>query len=987
MRKILFIILLVTSAPAWSQTKPISTKAQEQLEKAEMLDCLADSCCESGDFDEGIRLATEALQIKEQVLGKEHPDYADALNNIAVYYFSQGNPSQAISLVNGALQIYEKIEGKESEDYASTLSFLFVFNQSMGNFDEAIRIGTEALQVMEKTIGKEHPNYAAILNNLAGCNASMGNFDEAIRLGTEALHIYEAIMGKESPDYALSLNNLAGFNSELGNYSEAIRLGTEALQVMAEVIGKEHPDYASGLDNLANFNYTLGNYSEAARLSADALQIRATVLGKETPEYATNLNNLASYNYELGNYDEAIRLGTEALQIREQVLGKEHPDYATSLGNLANYNQSLGNYNEAISLETEALQIREKTLGKEHPDCAISMNNLANYYASAGNYDDAIRLGNEALKIYEATAGKEHPNYTICLSNLALFYEHTNLSHASAKYREYADIKTASLLNAVQGLSREDRNSYWEKEKRIFERRIPQKAFQYDDATLITCAYDASLLSKGFLLGAETETKKLIQESGDDALIAKYDEMVMTRMMLDQLLEKPLGERDMDANSLRESITALEREVMAGSKAYGDLKKNMSIKWQDVQGKLGDGDIAVEFLSFPTGQDSIMYMALTLKKGYGGPRKTVLFEEKQLKSISKQLLYSGNDLYNLVWKPLEKELKGTKNIYFSPTGELYNINIESIPSLVGKNKKSNYWRLSSTRQLAYTAHDKATQGATVYGGMKYNAGMKTIEADSKKYPTRSHSRGEELLTTDNTGLRGGWSYLPGTLTEATEVNNSMSKSQIETNLYTDAAGTEASFKALDGAGRKYLHVATHGFYYTDRDTVQMKRTGLGFAQMGDDRGRSPKYVEDKSLTRSGLLFSGCNNKLTGKELPVGVEDGILFAKEIANLDLRGMDLVTLSACETGLGDITGEGVFGLQRAFKKAGAQSILMSLWKVDDDATQLFMTRFYENYLSRKMTKSESLKDAQQYVRTFDGGIYKEPAYWAAFILLDAI
>lgn len=777
MRKILFIILLVTSALAWSQTKPISTKAQEQLEKSEMLDCLADSCCESGDFDEGIRLATEALQIKEQVLGKEHPDYADALNNIAVYYFSQGNPNQAISLVNEALQIYEKIEGKESEDYASTLSFLFVFNQSMGNFDEATRIGTEALQVMEKTIGKEHPNYVAILNNLAGCNASMGNFDEAIRLGTEALHIYEAIMGKESPDYALSLNNLA------------------------------------------------------------------------------------------------------------------------------------------------------------------------------------------------------------------LFYEHTHLSQASAKYREYADIKTASLLNAVQGLSREDRNSYWEKEKRMFERRIPQKAFQYGDATLITCAYDASLLSKGFLLGAETETKKLIQESGDDALIAKYDDMVMTRMMLDQLLEKPVGERDMDADSLRESITALEREVMAGSKAYGDLKKNMSIKWQDVQGKLGDGDIAVEFLSFPTGQDSIMYMALTLKKGYGGPRKTVLFEEKQLKSISKQLLYSGNDLYNLVWKPLEKELKGAKNIYFSPTGELYNINIESIPSLVGKNKKSNYWRLSSTRQLAYTAHDKATQGAAVYGGMKYNAGMKTIEADSKKYPTRSHSRGEELLTTDNTGLRGGWSYLPGTLTEATEVNNSMSKSQIETNLYTDAAGTEASFKALDGAGRKYLHVATHGFYYTDRDTVQMKRTGLGFAQMGDDRGRSPKYVEDKSLTRSGLLFSGCNNRLTGKVLPEGVEDGILFAKEIANLDLRGMDLVTLSACETGLGDITGEGVFGLQRAFKKAGAQSILMSLWKVDDDATQLFMTRFYENYLSKKMTKSESLKDAQQYVRTFDGGIYKEPAYWAAFILLDAI
>ena len=151
-------------------------------------------------------------------------------------------------------------------------------------------------------------------------------------------------------------------------------------------------------------------------------------------------------------------------------------------------------------------------------------------------------------------------------------------------------------------------------------------------------------------------------------------------------------------------------------------------------------------------------------------------------------------------------------------------------------------------------------------------------------------------------------------------------------------------------------------------------------------GESRAPVEDKALTRSGLLFAGAQNSFEGKEIPSDVEDGILTAKDISRMDLRGTDLVVISACQSGLGEVTGDGVFGLQRGFKKAGAQSIVMSLWEVDDDATRVMMTSFYEN-LAKGRSKYEAFREAQKYLRKYDKGKYDSPEYYAAFVLLDAI
>lgn len=414
-----------------------------------------------------------------------------------------------------------------------------------------------------------------------------------------------------------------------------------------------------------------------------------------------------------------------------------------------------------------------------------------------------------------------------------------------------------------------------------------------------------------------------------------------------------------------------------------------------------------------------MYAALLSKQGMEIPKMIPLFEEKRLKNVSKSDFYVTSVLTDLIWQPLAEELQDVQNIYFAPDGELYNIAIESLPAWDGDglvSDKRNFYRLTSTRELALAKDKNKISTASVYGGLKYDADEQVLINDNKKYPAKRDFTRSSIA--DSLNLRSGVEELPATKTEAVDIDKKLAQVKITNWLYTDTLGTEASFKALSGQKRNLLHIATHGFYWTEREAQSMDH--LGFLSLANDN--LPLYVEDKAMTRSGLLFAGANHALKGKPLPEGVDDGILTAKEISSLDLRGLDMIVLSACQTGLGEVTGDGVFGLQRGFKKAGANTLLMSLWKVDDKATQMLMTQFYTNLMSGK-SKFESLREAQRYVREYETEVtengldnqtayqkykserndeenvqqpklaarktkpYASPRYWAAFILLDAL
>jgi CHAT domain-containing protein len=228
--------------------------------------------------------------------------------------------------------------------------------------------------------------------------------------------------------------------------------------------------------------------------------------------------------------------------------------------------------------------------------------------------------------------------------------------------------------------------------------------------------------------------------------------------------------------------------------------------------------------------------------------------------------------------------------------------------------------------------------------------------------------------------RGSVKYLPGTKKEAEMINTLLKENQITAKLYTSSKANEESFKSLSGKHNNIIHIGTHGFTWTDSIAKKQDYFTQRFELLSKERDHSTTI---DPLTRCGLLFAGSNIALSGhsSELPDGVQDGILTAKEISLMDLRDANLVVLSACETAKGDITSEGVFGLQRAFKMAGVQTIIMSLWKVNDQATQLLMTEFYNNWISKNQSKREAFRNAQNIVRTQ----YEEPVYWAGFIMLD--
>jgi CHAT domain-containing protein len=325
--------------------------------------------------------------------------------------------------------------------------------------------------------------------------------------------------------------------------------------------------------------------------------------------------------------------------------------------------------------------------------------------------------------------------------------------------------------------------------------------------------------------------------------------------------------------------------------------------------------------------------------------------------------------------PIINVVPTTKKIIFSPAGVLNKLAIEQLYN--GKRRVCESYdlvRVTSTREICRKSPQYKYSTAVLYGGLKYDEDIDTMIAESKSVRGDMISASERFRGYTSSATRKGWDYLPGTLSEINEVSSIFSKGNVRHSLYSAEKGNEESFKALSGDRFDILHIATHGFYMSEPE-----------ASRSDFFARNPFMdnnlnVNTSSLYRSGLMMSGGNKAWVGETLPDGIEDGILSAAEICNLDFNSCDIVVLSACDTGLGEITDEGVFGLQRSFKIAGVNTIIMSLWEVDDQATSYMMQNFYKNLVKGK-SKREAFSIAQAEVKKK----YTDPRYWAAFIMLD--
>jgi len=456
-----------------------------------------------------------------------------------------------------------------------------------------------------------------------------------------------------------------------------------------------------------------------------------------------------------------------------------------------------------------------------------------------------------------------------------------------------------------------------------------------------------------------------------------------------------------DLSIMEAQADSLDKVLTQKSQLYKQSAADMQVKWTDVQKSLKPDEAAIEFISFNYFNkhytDSTLYCALVLKKDSKYPEMIRLFEEKQLDSLfvrssldvnqlytyrvtnlrkdtAERTLNYGAKLYNLLWKPLETSLKNTKTVYYAPSGKLNQVAFAAIPvdSTFLLSDKYSLHQVTSTRQVIKKSDAPAKiHDAALFGGIQY-------ELDNKQLA--------QVLTTTNTGFRSAFVsdstqrstnfvYLKGTSEEVTGIAEEFKKKGLTDQLFTGAVASEAAFKKLSGTNTDIIHIATHGFYLPIEKTKQED-----FRFMGLDNERR-NVVYHNPLLRSGLVFAGANRAWRGDTIPDNWEDGILTAHEISQINLTHTDLVVLSACETALGDVKGsEGVFGLQRAFKMAGIQTLIMSLWKVPDTQTSQLMQGFYKYWLGG-MNKHDAFKKAQNEVRKAN----PNPYYWAAFVMVD--
>jgi CHAT domain-containing protein/Flp pilus assembly protein TadD len=999
--RLLFILLFLANLLAAQSVDSLAIKQVDSLIQ------VSRDLTAKRDFDQALEVNAAAEQLALEKLGRESAAYGScAFNRGRVNYINRDYPEAEIWYLQSQT-IRKKVLGKTHPDYAWCLNNLGLLYEKMGNNEKAEPLYLEAKSIREKALGKEHPVYAGSLNNLASFYWNMGNLEKAEPLYLEAIAIREKVLGKEHPDYAGSLNGLGTLYWITGNYEKAEPLYLEAKDIRKKVLGVEHPDYAGSQINLGIFYRDMGKYEKAELLYLEAKNIfEGNKNLQEHPFYMKCLNNLAVLYSDMGNYEKAEPLYLEAKAIREKALGKEHLNYVGCLINLGLLYSDMGNYQKAEPLLLEAKTVFEGNEKlQEHPFYVNCLNNLAVLYQYMGNYEKAERLHLEARSIRESVQGKEHPDYATSLNNLANLYERQSRSlEAELLLLEALTRSQNRLVKATSFLSEQELSKYavtfQNSGDKLSAYLLARQAGAAQYGILPALAYDHALFYKGFLLTAASRLNSPALASPESVEINLQLKGYRRRLAAEYT--KPITERK-GIPDLEEKANLAEKELARTVAGYADALKQ--VKWEDVKAGLKQAEAAIEFVhfkvTFPSITDSTMYGALLILPGAEQPKFIPLFEEKEFdhflaadkerKSDYVNDLYAWADrgmvqlgsakksLYDLIWSKIEAAgLEGIKTVYYSPSGVLHRLNLGAIAvdDETILSDRYNLVAMNSTRQLVIppTVTIQAND-ALLLGGVNFE--VDTVNTTYKELPLLA-GRSAADAWTESGSCGGSWSYLKWTEKEVERIGSSLSTSGFDVTKLSDKEASEEEIKSIgfQGPSPRVLHLATHGFFFPDPEQAPAFRRGLGEAE--------PVFKSsDNPMIRSGLILAGGNYAWQhGKAVSPEKEDGILTAYEISQMNLSNTELVVLSACETGLGDIQGnEGVYGLQRAFKIAGAKYLIMSLWQVPDRETMEFMTTFYGNWLEESMTIPDAFRKTQREMRDR----FFNPYSWAGFVLVE--
>ena len=864
--------------------------------------------------------------IYQSLLSKKHPWRQEmeqdhkAFFNPASLARSQ-KPLDAINYYQHALQIAKMLRGPRSCEYEKNLFDMGVSYSELGDFENAEHYCKQALDLGD--VCDLPLAYIVMLRNLANIYHKNGKYQEAEEtdglLQKEVAKLYDS---QNSDEYIQTLHNLAVQAITLGDFEQ----GDSYLDQELQVLRKTHPEpyiqyVIVYLGKAAVCVQHTKQYNQAREYGEKALKNLVSDNPQQNKIYEIKCYEILSVTYaEMENYDQALLYARKAMNIAKEIYSDQHVDYAKTLTYMSYVLYKKKDYARGLEYNMQALRIYQDRLGTDHPSIRSVLFNIGGAYAKLGQNDKAESYFRQAVLAVKR-------NYLISLNYMS---EH-------------------------------QREKFWEASKDVFEHEeVPD--FIYDTyasrPSVIAFVYDNELFTKGLLLTSSTIVRRSIQESGDPQLVADYAELTKLKNAITTLEQN--GNAPEQVKMYTQRADSLEKNITKRSAAFRQNENLWHITWQNVRDHLQPDQLAIEFARLPLAKDTILYAALVLRKESKHPVFVPLFEEKQ---IEKE--------YPLIWTKLQPYLNGIKRICFSPVGGLHQLPIEYTAYDSVSTWADHYQmiRLSSTRELAMEHTPSSSSSAALFGGIYYDVDIHELTAQSDAY-RHTGERATRSLIDEN--MRAGVRYLPGTKREVEDIQDILKPQHVTTELFSTTVANEEAFKALNGEKRNIIHIATHGFYWSQDKAHEQKFFG---------KSNQANIVDP--LNRCGLLFAGANLALRGHgdELPVDVQDGILTAKEISLMDLRGADMVVLSACETAKGEVTGEGVFGLQRAFKMAGVQTILMSLWPVDDTATQLMMTEFYRHWIGQKEAKREAFANALNTVRKQ----YADPKYWTAFILLD--
>ena len=862
---------------------------------------------------------------------------------------------------------------------------------NMGNYIRSRDLNLQTIEISEKVFGKGHPDYALILNNIAGNYMELGDYKKGLEYNLLVLEIREKVLGKEHPDYATSLNNIALNYSDLGNYNKALEYNLLAFKIRDKLLGKEHPDYTMSLNNIGGNHLLLGDLDKALEYNLLTLEIREKVFGKAHPKYALSLNNISGNYSLLGDYNKALEYNLLALKIREKVFGKDHPAYARSLNNIAGNYLNLGNYNKALEFNLLTLKIYEKVIGKEHPDYAMSLINIAANYSHLGDYSKALEYNSLAIEIYEKAVGKDHPSYALSLNNIAFNYADLgNYNKALEFLTRSFDVSLNSFSKNKFGLTPAIQSSF----KKTIELSIQHRAsLSCIESSMISTLHNKWLVINGIIGSDQEQLRRRIELSDDKVLKTLFDELTTSQFQLSKYNELTLVERKENESKiilLEKQITELQSKLNNYSIGFSEMNRTFASR--DEVNNLKDNEVLVDIMRFPyydfksnIWSDSIKYLVFISSSKdtvadyvyfhKGKELEEINFEnyKSQATNVDNKTELKDTSFYNSFWKPIADKIGDAKTIYVSLGGVYNNINLNTLYNPeTGKYllEEKDIRIVNSARDFVLSKeHEKkiyTTNTAALFGFPDFN-GNTTVAVDSTDFLASTRDLNSFWL---DSLTRGGLKAnpLPATKIEVENISLTLKSKGWQVNSYLAENASETNIKKQESP--RILHIATHGYFFPD---IPIDKDNNRF--LGMDR---QQVVQDPML-RSGLLFTGANRTLKGEESKG--ENGLLSAAEASLLDLRETELVVLSACETGKGEVkNSEGVYGLRKAFSDAGAQNIIMSLWKVDDKVTQEFMSRFYEIWLNDKTTIREAFNKTQLEIKAK----YPEPYYWGAFILV---